>query len=71
MPYFGKMRMRDILPEHIREWITWMQDKGVQPATIQKCKRAILNGIFTHADSFTWANLDSRPWRSVATSSSS
>jgi integrase len=43
------MRMRDIYPEHVREWITWMQNRGAKPATIQKCKRAILNAIFTTA----------------------
>ncbi len=48
-PYFGPMKMRDIYPEHVREWITWMQNKGSKPATIQKCKRAILNAIFTTA----------------------
>ncbi|MGI5324622.1 tyrosine-type recombinase/integrase [Actinomadura nitritigenes] len=49
MGFFGPMRMCDILPEHVREWITEMQRKGASPATIQKCKRGILNSIFTTA----------------------
>lgn len=49
MGFFGPMRMCDILPEHVREWITEMQRKGASAATIQKCKRGILNSIFTTA----------------------
>jgi integrase len=49
MPEFGAMRMIDILPEHIREWITKMQAKGASEWTIQYCKYSILNSIFTTA----------------------
>jgi hypothetical protein len=49
MPEFGPMRMIDILPEHIREWITKMQAKGASAWTIQYCKYSILNSIFTTA----------------------
>ena len=43
------MRMMDILPEHVREWITKMQDGGASAWTIQYGKYAILNSIFTTA----------------------
>jgi integrase len=49
MPEFGSMRMIDILPEHVRGWITKMQDKGASAWTIQYCKYSILNSIFTTA----------------------
>ena len=43
------MRMADIFPEHIREWIAWMQREGRSAWTIQYCKSSILNSIFTTA----------------------
>lgn len=49
MPEFGPMRMIDILPEHVRAWITRMQAKGASAYTIQYGKYAILNSIFTTA----------------------
>lgn len=49
MPEFGPMRMIDIMPEHVREWITKMQAKGASAWTIQYCKYSILNSIFTTA----------------------
>ena len=55
LPEFGPMRMIDILPEHVREWITKMQAKGASAWTIQYwwtiqyCKYSILNSIFTTA----------------------
>jgi len=39
--------MADIFPEHIREWIAWMQREGRSAWTIQYCKSSILNSIFT------------------------
>jgi integrase len=48
MPWFDLMRMIDILPEHVREWITSLKKKGVQPPTIKYCK-TILSAIFTTA----------------------
>jgi integrase len=48
-PFFGPMKMRDILPEHVRQWVTHMQDKGASARTIQYCKGSILNAIFTTA----------------------
>ena len=49
LPFFGPMRMRDIMPEQVREWVTSMKDKGVSAGTIQYCKVSILNAIFTTA----------------------
>jgi integrase len=43
------MRMTDILPEHIREWITQMQAEGRSAWTIQYCKTSILSSVFTTA----------------------
>ena len=49
LPFFGPMKMRDIMPEHVREWVTWMKDKGASPQTIQYSKGSVLNAIFTTA----------------------
>jgi integrase len=48
LPWFGPMRMNEIMPSHVREWVTGLQDGGVTPATIQKV-RFILSAIFTTA----------------------
>ena len=48
MPWFGPMRMNEIMPATVREWVTDLQAKGVSPATIQKV-RFILSAIFTTA----------------------
>ncbi|MFD0903517.1 tyrosine-type recombinase/integrase [Actinomadura sediminis] len=49
MPFFGNMRMREIFPEHVQEWITWLKARGVRPRRIQYCKVSVLNAIFTTA----------------------
>ncbi|MGD0559576.1 MAG: N-terminal phage integrase SAM-like domain-containing protein, partial [Streptosporangiaceae bacterium] len=49
LPFFGSMRMIDILPEHVREWITWMQSRAASAWTIQYGKTSILSSIFTTA----------------------
>ena len=49
LPALGPMRMADIFPEHIREWITRMQREGKSAWTIQYCKSSILSSIFTTA----------------------
>lgn len=49
LPFFGLMKMLDIMPEHVREWVTWMKDKGASPVTIQYSKGSVLNAIFTTA----------------------
>jgi len=48
-PELGRMRMTDIFPEHIREWISRMQRESQSAWTIQYCKSSILNSIFTTA----------------------
>lgn len=48
IPEFGSMRMIDIMPEHVRAWITAAKAAGVKPVTIQKVK-IILSAIFTTA----------------------
>jgi integrase len=49
LPWFGPMRMIDILPEHVRQWITWLKDeKDVKPPTI-KYNKILLSAIFTTA----------------------
>jgi integrase len=49
LPFFGPMKMRDIMPEQVREWVTWMKDKGASAVTIQFSKGSVLNAIFTTA----------------------
>jgi integrase len=48
-PTLGPMRMADIFPEHIREWISAMQREDRSAWTIQCCKSSILSSIFTTA----------------------
>jgi integrase len=48
MPEFGSMRMIDILPEHVREWITKLKANGAKPPTI-KYATGVLSVIFTTA----------------------
>jgi integrase len=49
LPALGPIRMADIFPEHIREWIARMQRDGRSAWTIQYCKTSILSSIFTTA----------------------
>lgn len=48
MPEFGPMRMVDILPEHVRQWVTKMKESGVKPVTI-RYNKIILSAIFSTA----------------------
>lgn len=48
IPWFGQMRMVEILSAHIREWITHLTESGISPATMEKL-RFILSAIFTTA----------------------
>jgi site-specific recombinase XerD len=48
LPWFAKMRMAEILPSHVREWVTELRGIGVSPATLSKL-RVILSAIFTTA----------------------
>jgi integrase len=49
LPELGPMRMIDILPEHVRGWVTGMVAKKASPWVIQYCKYSILNAIFSTA----------------------
>jgi integrase len=49
IPFFGPMKMRDIMPEHVRQWVTEMIRKGASAQTIGYCKGSVLNAIFTTA----------------------
>lgn len=49
LPELGSMRMVDILPGHVREWIGALQaDHGARPPTIREAK-VVLDAIFTTA----------------------
>ena len=48
MPEFGPMRMIDVLPEHVRAWVTGLKDAGVSPVTI-RYNKVLLSAIFTTA----------------------
>lgn len=48
LPWFGPMKMNEIMPSHVREWVTELQARQVSPATIQKL-RFVLSAIFTDA----------------------
>lgn len=48
MPTFGKMRMGEILPAHVREWVTERVNTGTSPANIRHAK-IVLSAIFTTA----------------------
>jgi Phage integrase, N-terminal SAM-like domain len=39
--FFGSMKMRDIMPEHVREWVTYMKGKGASAQTIKFSKRRV------------------------------
>lgn len=48
LPWFGAMKMRDILPVHVREWVTHLVAHEVSPAQIRHLK-IILSAVFTTA----------------------
>jgi hypothetical protein len=48
MPEFGSMRMIDIMPEHVREWVTRLKTAKMSPANIA-ANKVILSAIFTTA----------------------
>ncbi|MFC5185835.1 tyrosine-type recombinase/integrase [Actinomadura harenae] len=64
MPEFGGMRMIDILPEHVRNWVAKLKDLGVTPVTI-RYNKILLSAIFTTAlnDQITYIH----PCRGVKT----
>jgi integrase len=48
IPEFGPMRMVEILPAHVREWVTRLTREGVRPQAIRYCT-VVLSAIFTTA----------------------
>ncbi len=48
MNTFGPMRMREILPSHVREWVAELIIEGMSPANI-RLNKSILSAIFTTA----------------------
>lgn len=48
LPWFGPMRMGEILPAQVREWVTERVAAGVTPASIRHAK-IVLSAIFTTA----------------------
>ncbi len=48
LPWFGPMKMADILPIHVREWVVDLIARGVTPATIRQ-QKIILSVVFTTA----------------------
>lgn len=48
LPWFGSMRMIEVMPADVREWITHLQNEKVSPDVIRYCK-TILSAIFTTA----------------------
>lgn len=47
-PYFGRMRMAEILPTDIRTFLGTLAGNGATAATVQRCK-TVLGAIFTTA----------------------
>lgn len=48
VPWFGPMKMADILPTHVREWVRALDDAGVTAASIRQ-RKIILSATFTTA----------------------
>ena len=48
IPWFGELKIGEILPGHVREWVTHLREEGHAPASIAKL-RFILSSIFTTA----------------------
>ena len=48
LPFFGPMRMVDVLPSHVREWVSERTAAGVSPATVRHTK-IVLSAVFTTA----------------------
>lgn len=48
LPWFGSMRMIEVMPSDVREWITHLQNEKASAHVIRYCK-TILSAIFTTA----------------------
>jgi len=64
LPWFGPIRMVDVSPANVREWVAYLNDSGVSPATIRHNK-VLLSAVFATAlnDQVTFLN----PCRGVKT----
>jgi len=48
LPWFGHMRMIEVMPADVREWITHLKHENVSPHVIRYCM-TILSAVFTTA----------------------
>ena len=48
LPWFGHMRMIEVMPADVREWITHLKRENVSPHVIRYCM-TILSAVFTTA----------------------
>ena len=48
MPWFGPMRMNQIMPADVREWVTHLTKAGIRPSNLRTLK-SILSAVFTTA----------------------
>ena len=48
MPWFGPMRMNQIMPADVREWVTHLTKNKVRPSNLRTLK-SILSAVFTTA----------------------
>jgi hypothetical protein len=48
VPFFGDLKMVEIMPSDVREWIVKMQAAGARSPTIRQCK-VILDAVLTTA----------------------
>lgn len=48
LPHFGGMRLIDIMPAHVREWVKALGEAGARPPTVKQAK-VVLDAILTTA----------------------
>jgi len=60
LPFFGKLKMNEITPAHVRKWHNQMAEKGLAPTT-ERSIHAQLSAIFNYACKFY--NLPDNPVR--------
>ena len=48
LPHFGRMRMEEIIPAPVRDWVLGLHERGLTPATI-RYNKVLLSAIFTIA----------------------
>jgi integrase len=48
LPDLGDRRMNELMPAHVREWVTGLGERGVRPPTVKKAKQ-VLDAILTTA----------------------